>query len=65
MSLLKARLKSKILMKDLTFENQLEYVAKELKTAIVVHDNADFYKFKLYGHTWVLKGQPSMHVRIF
>ena len=27
--------------------------------------SSDFYKFRLHGHTWLLKGNPSMHVRVF
>lgn len=65
MTILKTRLKSKIGCTKLSLQKQLDYLAKELKTAIVVHDNTDFYKFKLHGHNWVQKGQPSMHVCIF
>ena len=63
--MLKERFKAKIGDTKMSRFEQIGFVAKELKTAIVIHDNSDFYKFRLHGHTWLLKGNPSMHVRVF
>lgn len=47
---------------DLCYKD-IQYLAKELQTAVVIHDNVDIYKFKMYGHSQALKRRPSVHFR--
>lgn len=44
-------------------DKDIQYLAKELGAAIVIHDHVDIYKFKMYGHNQILKNKPSLHFR--